>query len=73
MSETDSKNSTTEEKAATMTDSVPTSREHVRHISTTLPEIDGQKINPIRFLSSLRIADLTKGDQEPLAVEGIKT
>ncbi|XP_039226117.1 uncharacterized protein LOC120320466 [Drosophila yakuba] len=56
-----------------MTDSAATSREYVRQISSTIPEFDGKKVNLNRFLTALRLTDLTKGDQEMLAVEVIKT
>nr|pir hypothetical protein 3 - fruit fly (Drosophila melanogaster) retrotransposon mgd1 [Drosophila melanogaster] len=56
-----------------MTDSAATAREYVRQISSTIPEFDGKKLNLNRFLTALRLIDLTKGDQEMLAVEVIKT
>lgn len=60
-SETDSNNSTTEEKAAKMTDSVATCREYVRHVSSTIPEFDDQKMILIRFLGALRIILYERG------------
>jgi hypothetical protein len=71
-SDTSSSSSITQ-KRITMTDSAATSREYVRQISSTIPEFDGKKVNLNRFLTALRLTDLTKGDQEMLAVEVIKT
>lgn len=48
-------------------------REYVRQVSSTIPEFDGKKLSLARFLTALRLVDRTKGTQEDLAVEVIKS
>lgn len=56
-----------------MPDQIEKDREYVRQLSTTIPEFDGKKSSLTRFITALRITDRTKGTQEDLAVEIIKS
>lgn len=61
------------ENLITMADQVTKDREYVKQVSSSIPEFDGNKLSLNRFLTALRIVDITKGDQEGLAVEVIKS
>jgi len=57
----------------TMANQVALDREYVKQVSSSVPEFDGKKLSLNRFLTALRIVERTKGDQEDIAVEVIKS
>lgn len=61
------------ENIVTMADQIIKDREYVKQVSSSIPEFDGNKLSLNRFLTALRIVDRTKGDQEDLAIEVIKS
>jgi len=61
------------ENIVTMADQITKDREYVKQVSSSIPEFDGNKLSLNRFLTALRIVERTKGDQEDLAVEVIKS
>ncbi|XP_044314744.1 uncharacterized protein LOC123037561 [Drosophila rhopaloa] len=48
-------------------------RAYVKEISSAIPEFNGQKIHLQRFVTALKLVDLTKGTFEYLAVEVVKS
>lgn len=69
----DSDIETLQENTETMTNQVALDREYVKQVSSSVPEFDGKKLSLNRFLTALRIVERTKGDQEDIAVEVIKS
>lgn len=63
----------TREESSNMPQQVALDREYVKQVSSSIPEFDGKKLSLNRFLTALRIVERTKGDQESLAVEVIKS
>ncbi|XP_060665721.1 homeobox protein 6-like [Drosophila nasuta] len=56
-----------------MANTVEAQRAYLKQVSATIPEFDGKKLHLNRFVTALKLTNLTKGDQEALAVEVIKT
>nr|AAN87267.1 ORF2 [Drosophila melanogaster] len=56
-----------------MANALEAQRAYVKQVSATVPDFDGKKLHLNRFVTALKLTDLTKGDQETLAVEVIKT
>lgn len=55
-----------------MADSSAADRAYMKEISSTVPEFDGKKIHLQRFVTALKLVNLTKGPYEHIAVEVIK-
>jgi len=57
----------------TMTDETVAQRAYIKDIANAIPEFNGQKINLQRFITALKLVNLTKGTFEEIAVEVIKS
>jgi len=57
----------------TMTDETVAQRAYIKDIANAIPEFNGQKINLQRFITALKLVNLTKVTFEGIAVEVIKS
>jgi len=63
----------TETKSVIMVDEAAAQRAYIKDISTAIPEFDGKKINLRRFITAIKLVNLTKGPHEAIAIEVIKS
>nr|XP_041633543.1 GATA zinc finger domain-containing protein 4-like [Drosophila kikkawai] len=57
----------------TMADETIAQRAYIKEISSAIPEFNGQKLHLQRFVTALKLVNLTKGTFEHIAVEVIKS
>nr|XP_041632374.1 integrator complex subunit 5-like protein [Drosophila kikkawai] len=57
----------------TMADESIAQRAYIKEISSAIPEFNGQKLHLQRFVTALKLVNLTKGTFEHIAVEVIKS